>query len=197
MKPNRDFNRNDRSRDRNPRFGGGGGRGYGRPQMHKAVCSSCGRDCELPFVPTGNRAVFCSNCFDKDGSRNAGRSDGGNRFDRFEEKQMFSATCDKCGKECEVPFKPTSGKPVYCSDCFSSTSGRYQEGGNKSAGVNSGMTKEELEKEFERLNVKLNEIQSLLTSLTMKGASPIKKKIPINTKVKKTAAKKTAAKKKA
>lgn len=31
---------------------------------------------------------------------------------------MHQATCSKCGKECEVPFRPTSGKPVYCNDCF-------------------------------------------------------------------------------
>ena len=31
---------------------------------------------------------------------------------------MYPAICDKCGKSCEVPFKPTSGKPVYCSACF-------------------------------------------------------------------------------
>lgn len=31
---------------------------------------------------------------------------------------MHQATCSKCGKECEVPFRPTSGKPVYCNNCF-------------------------------------------------------------------------------
>ena len=31
---------------------------------------------------------------------------------------MHSVTCDKCGQRCEVPFRPTGGKPVYCSDCF-------------------------------------------------------------------------------
>lgn len=32
--------------------------------------------------------------------------------------QMHRATCDKCRKDCEVPFRPTSGKPVFCSSCF-------------------------------------------------------------------------------
>ncbi|MCF7910763.1 hypothetical protein K9L16_03760 [Candidatus Pacearchaeota archaeon] len=32
---------------------------------------------------------------------------------------MHKAKCGKCGKECEVPFKPTEGRPVYCRDCFS------------------------------------------------------------------------------
>jgi CxxC-x17-CxxC domain-containing protein len=36
---------------------------------------------------------------------------------------MFTATCSSCGKEAQVPFRPTSGKPVYCSDCFRSMRG--------------------------------------------------------------------------
>lgn len=44
--------------------------------------------------------------------------------------EMHKAICDNCGKECEVPFRPTSGKPIYCSNCFEnkrgdSTSRRY------------------------------------------------------------------------
>jgi CxxC-x17-CxxC domain-containing protein len=34
-------------------------------------------------------------------------------------RQMYTATCSACGQEAQVPFQPTSGKPVYCSDCFS------------------------------------------------------------------------------
>lgn len=40
----------------------------------------------------------------------------GPREDR--ESRMFSTTCDECKKECEVPFRPTGDKPVYCSNCF-------------------------------------------------------------------------------
>ena len=47
------------------------------------------------------------------------------RFDRRNssrprnfEHEMHEVTCDKCGKRCEVPFKPSGGKPVYCSECF-------------------------------------------------------------------------------
>jgi CxxC-x17-CxxC domain-containing protein len=35
-------------------------------------------------------------------------------------REMFTATCSSCGREARVPFNPTSGKPVYCSDCFRS-----------------------------------------------------------------------------
>lgn len=34
-------------------------------------------------------------------------------------RQMHAAVCATCGKECEVPFEPREGKPVYCSDCYS------------------------------------------------------------------------------
>ena len=33
-------------------------------------------------------------------------------------REMFPAVCGECGKECQVPFKPTEGKAVYCSECF-------------------------------------------------------------------------------
>ncbi|MCK4437513.1 hypothetical protein KAV47_00440 [Candidatus Bathyarchaeota archaeon] len=31
---------------------------------------------------------------------------------------MHKAICSDCGKECEVPFKPTEGRPVYCQECY-------------------------------------------------------------------------------
>ncbi len=33
--------------------------------MHDATCSSCGKNCQVPFRPTGSRPIFCSICFDK------------------------------------------------------------------------------------------------------------------------------------
>ena len=41
-------------------------------------------------------------------------------------REMFSATCSSCGKEARVPFRPTNGKPVYCSDCFTSQRQSYR-----------------------------------------------------------------------
>jgi len=38
-------------------------------------------------------------------------------------REMFTATCSSCGKEAQVPFRPTTGKPVYCSDCFRTVRG--------------------------------------------------------------------------
>ena len=33
-------------------------------------------------------------------------------------REMHKAVCGDCGKECEVPFKPSEDRPVYCRDCF-------------------------------------------------------------------------------
>lgn len=33
-------------------------------------------------------------------------------------REMHTAKCSECGAECEVPFKPQEGRPVYCKDCF-------------------------------------------------------------------------------
>ncbi len=51
-----------------------------------------------------------------------GGGGGGGYRDRGP-REMFAATCSNCGREAQVPFRPTSGKPVYCSDCFRSMRG--------------------------------------------------------------------------
>ncbi len=45
--------------------GGGGGYGGGAREMHPAVCAQCGKDTEVPFRPSGDRPVYCSDCFSK------------------------------------------------------------------------------------------------------------------------------------
>ena len=51
------------------------------------------------------------------GYSGGGGSRGGGYGDR-PQREMFDATCSECGKIAKVPFRPTSGKPVYCTDCF-------------------------------------------------------------------------------
>ena len=34
------------------------------------------------------------------------------------EREMHKTKCNDCGNECEVPFKPIEGRPVYCRDCY-------------------------------------------------------------------------------
>jgi CxxC-x17-CxxC domain-containing protein len=58
------------------------------------------------------------------GYSSGGYSGGGYGQRSSGPREMFTATCSSCGKEAKVPFRPTNGKPVYCSDCF-----RAQRGG--------------------------------------------------------------------
>src|SRR3989344_3685273 len=61
------FNKFDKNRGSRGGFGGGprrfGGHNDGPKQMFPATCSECGNDCQVPFRPTGDRPVLCSNCF--------------------------------------------------------------------------------------------------------------------------------------
>ena len=52
--------------------------------------------------------------------RNGGGSRGNFSRNNSGPREMHKTTCSKCGKECEVPFKPIEGKPVYCRDCYMS-----------------------------------------------------------------------------
>lgn len=68
------------------RGGGGGfrgrdsgrGRDRGPVTMHHAVCDQCGKDCEVPFRPTGDKPVFCNDCFAS--KKDNGGSRGGDRY---------------------------------------------------------------------------------------------------------------------
>ncbi|PIN94329.1 DNA-directed RNA polymerase [Candidatus Pacearchaeota archaeon CG10_big_fil_rev_8_21_14_0_10_30_48] len=54
------------------------------------------------------------------------RTGGFNRGPRnFGPKEMHKAICSECKKECEVPFKPAEGKPVFCRDCYAKKKPRY------------------------------------------------------------------------
>ncbi len=51
--------------------GGGGGYGGGFREMHKATCADCKKECDVPFKPSGDRPVYCKECFSK--RRDSGR----------------------------------------------------------------------------------------------------------------------------
>lgn len=83
-------------RDSGRRSYGGGDRNSDR-SMHKATCAQCGNECEVPFRPSGERPVYCSDCFEKRNNENGGgrESDSRNfRRPRFEEKRISSPSVD-------------------------------------------------------------------------------------------------------
>jgi CxxC-x17-CxxC domain-containing protein len=48
-----------------PRQGGFNNFNNAPREMHKAVCSECKKDCEVPFKPTPGKTVLCKECFAK------------------------------------------------------------------------------------------------------------------------------------
>ena len=58
--------------------GGYGGAGRGAREMFNATCSSCGKEARVPFQPSGDKPVYCSDCFQKRG----GSSRGGGGYGR-------------------------------------------------------------------------------------------------------------------
>ena len=95
-------------------------------------------DCATEFVFTaGEQAFFaskglthaptrCRGCRDaRRGHRPEAAPEGGARPGRGGRpaggtREMYEAVCDACGAKTEVPFLPTSGRPIYCRDCFRS-----------------------------------------------------------------------------
>lgn len=49
---------------------GGGNRREDRP-MFKTVCASCGQETMVPFEPSGDRPVYCRDCFQERRSRSS------------------------------------------------------------------------------------------------------------------------------
>lgn len=76
------------------------GRGYQDPKR----CPSCRAERRA-----GQGGGFRSSSY--------GSSSYGGGYDR-PQRQMYTATCARCGNEALVPFEPRGDKPVYCSDCF-------------------------------------------------------------------------------
>ncbi len=82
-------------------------------------CEECSKEItELPFEPSGDRPIFCQECWRE--KRSQGSGGGGGDFQR-RERQMFQGDweCADCGKKItELPFKPSGDRPVLCVDCW-------------------------------------------------------------------------------
>jgi len=180
------FDRNNRSRGRDSNR---------RTEMHSAVCDACGKECKVPFKPSNDKPIYCSDCFEKQGGGRDDRGDSrrrnfSNSRDRGD-REMFSAICDDCGKECKVPFKPSSDKPIYCSKCFENRDNSH-DGDSKS--------KNSFENS-EQLDLIISKLDQIITALECKCESckcePEIKKIVKKETVKKEVKKKTKTVKKA
>lgn len=100
--------------------------------MYQDKTLTC-RDCGEDFVFTASEQEFfaekgftnepgrCPSCR----AARKQRGGGGFRQGGYQAREMHSATCAECGKETQVPFKPSGERPVYCRDCYSQRSNRY------------------------------------------------------------------------
>lgn len=116
------------------------------------------------------------------GRRDEGRSDFRKNWSRGGGDRgpvtMHQAVCAECGSACEVPFRPVEGKPVYCSNCF-----RAKKGGgerfvqrefsadrapvrNDFAANASNQSLEEMKKQFQMLNSRIDQIFNAIHALS-------------------------------
>lgn len=115
------------------------------------------------------------------GSRSGGgRSFGGGRdFGGRGDREMHHAVCSNCGKDCEVPFKPTGSKPVLCSDCFAknrdSEPRRFGDRGDRAPRRDfvhtEGRSGPNNSKQLDVINAKLDQVLALLNGAP-KGKAP-------------------------
>ena len=123
-------------------------RSQGDPKRYDAVCSSCGKDCQVPFKPIKGKPILCVNCYKKDYDKESVGHDG--------RMEKFKATCDECGKECEVPFKPNGRKPVLCSKCYAEEQDEYDFDDIPKR------SDDQIENKLNMINAKLDEIIRML-----------------------------------
>ena len=84
------------------------------------------------------------------GGRGGDRRGGG----RGGRPEMHDVVCDECGKDCQVPFKPTSSKPIFCSECFEKHDTKGPSRGGSRGGPSSA--------DIDIINEKLNKIMKAL-----------------------------------
>ena len=136
-----------------------------------------------------------------DGKRFNGSREGG--FER-RDRVMHQTVCDQCGKPCELPFRPTGDRPVYCSSCFESKRETGERGDRFSKNKFSGQktdfgskgNNDELKKQLVILNGKMDQLIKAVEA--MANTKTIKKKAIKKTRTvkDKKSAKKVVKKKK-
>ncbi|MBD3248649.1 hypothetical protein GF336_01250 [Candidatus Woesearchaeota archaeon] len=106
---------------------------------------------------------------DRKRSMGRGKRDGREFRGNFEDRprkresrgrlEMTKVTCSKCGERCEVPFKPKSDKPLFCSDCFEKNENNNRRStGRSGRSPNNGLS----ERNLDVINEKLNKIMKAL-----------------------------------
>lgn len=160
--------------------------------------------------------------YDKGGDRGRNSGFGGGRRDggrpSFSNKSwgdkrgggasssMHKAICSECGKTCEVPFKPTGDKPVYCKECFGEKKNvgfreerapRREYASDRSPvraiQENNGGSNNDTKKQLDALNAKLDRLIQAVEGMS-KTKSPQIVEVPKSVKIAKSVVKDSAKK---
>lgn len=132
---------------------------------------------------------------------------GGNR-----DNPMHKTVCSECDKSCEVPFRPSGDKPVYCNDCFSTRRGQEGNAPRKDFGdrgpkrdfndrqaprndFKAAPSNDETKKQLSDISMKLDRLLSAIEKMAdVKKESPVAKVSPTVAPVKKVEVKKVVTK---
>jgi len=137
------------------------------------------------------------------GGNGGGRpSFGGSRGGDRGPVTMHKAVCDQCHKSCEVPFRPSSDKPIYCNECFGEKRG--QEAPRRDFNNDRGPKKEwnndrkpssfskpvvqnndEMKNQLKDINIKLDRLLGAIEKLVegKKESKPVVKVAPVVAKI--------------
>ena len=80
------------------------------------------KDCVATFIFTvGEQEFYAEKGFENEPQRcrecrNVRKASRNSQEGRS--REMFTVVCADCGVETQVPFQPTSDRPVYCRECY-------------------------------------------------------------------------------
>ena len=83
-------------------------------------CAECSAAItQLPFQPSGDKPLYCTNCLRSRRNNSRGGGGGGGSYNR-PPRQMYDVDvkCAECGTQItQLPFQPSGDRPIYCFDC--------------------------------------------------------------------------------
>lgn len=145
----RDFNK--------PSFGGNSGSNFSRPggnfnrgntEMHQATCADCQKICEVPFRPNGKKPVYCKDCFGKNGGQSSSNTQN------FPHKSFAPQNNSR---------ENYNNAPKPYSAPANTSSQSHQNGGNI----------EDVKKQIEVINVKLDRLMNLIATPHVAKTTPV------------------------
>jgi len=123
------------------------------------------------------------------GGGGGGRRDFGGRGGQRGDRRMYPAVCDKCGRDCQVPFRPDGSKPIYCSNCFEKKQGGFDQkrdsyGGGRRQFSDRGSSQGQKQNQNNEVLASINSKLAQILELMRKGDNTSPRQERVKTKVK-------------